>query len=88
MPVSTWVNDKCDPTCVLLDHEHAWLTKPKSFVFYRMAGLHEAAALERGVASDLVFLRQDCNAQVFLRVRNGLCKSPQTPRKIKVYVGC
>jgi hypothetical protein len=88
VPVSSWINDLCDGTCVLLRHEHPWLTKPKSYVLYRNATLCEAVALQRGIQKSMVIAREDCNAQVSLRIRNGICNSPRTPRKIKSYYGC
>lgn len=86
--VTTWTNDFCDDTCILLEHEHPWLWKPKSYVYYRKADFHEVAALERGLESGDLAEQAACNGQVFLRVRNGLCKSPHTPRKIKRSMGC
>ena len=86
--VTTWTNDFCDDTCILLEHEHPWLWKPKSYVYYRKADFHEVAALERGLEGGDLVEQADCNRQVFLRVRNGLCKSPHTPRKIKRSIGC
>ena len=88
VPVASWTNNLCDGTCLLLPHEHPWLTQPKSYVLYRNAELFEAAQLRRGVANKSVIEREDCNAQVFLRVRNGICNSPHTSRKIKKYYGC
>lgn len=85
VPISTWTNDLCDGTCILLKHEHDWLTKPKSYVAYRHALVEEAAKLVRGINDGKVVVQAQCNAQVFLRVRNGVCKSPRTPRKIKNY---
>lgn len=86
--VTTWTNELCDDTCVLLEHEHPWLWKPKSYVYYRKADVFEAAALERGVTKGELEVQAPCNGQVFLRVRNGFCKSPHTPRKIKRVMGC
>ena len=88
VPIASWTKSLCDGTCILLPHEHPWLTRPKSYVFYRNADLFDAISLQRGIEKSLVIVREDCNAQVFLRIRNGVCKSPQTPRKIKRYFGC
>ena len=38
--VTTWINDLCDGTCILLEHEHPWLWKPKSYVNYRKRLMH------------------------------------------------
>lgn len=86
--VTTWTNNLCDDTCILLEHEHPWLWKPKSYVYYRKADFFEVEALLRGLQNGDLEEQDPCNAQVFLRVRNGLCKSPHTPRKIKRAVGC
>ena len=88
VPISTWTNDFCDATCTLAKHEHPWLTKEKSYVFYRNADFFEVVALERGFKHGQINARADCNAQVFLRVTNGFCKSPHTPKKIKRALNC
>lgn len=88
LPVTTWTNDLCDGTCILLKHEHPWLWKPKSYILYRKADFFEVAALERGLANGALEEQDPCNGQVFLRVRNGLCNSPHTPRKVKRAMGC
>lgn len=88
VPVSTWTNDLCDSTCILLKHEHPWLWKPKSYVYYRKADFFETVAIERGLASGDLEEQARCNDQVFLRVLNGLCNSPNTPKKIKRAIGC
>lgn len=88
VPIATWTNDLCDGTCVLLKHEHDWLTKPKSYVMYRKAELFPADRLVRGLEQKKITQKTDCNAQVFLRIKNGVCNSPHTPRKIKHYFQC
>lgn len=88
VPVSTWTNDLCDSTCILLEHEHPWLWKPKSYVYYRKADFFETVAIERRLASGDLKEQARCNDQVFLRVLNGLCNSPHTPKKIKRAIGC
>ena len=88
VPVTTWTNDLCDGTCILLEHEHPWLWKPKSYILYRKVDFFEVAALERGLANGALEEQEPCNGQVFLRVRNGLCNSPHTPRKVKRAMGC
>lgn len=81
VPISTWTNELCDATCQLARHEHPWLTKEKSYVLYRRADFYKVMALECGLRNGVIKAREDCNAQVFLRVRNGICRSPHTPRK-------
>lgn len=87
VPVATWLNDLCDPTCRLDAHEHAFLRHP-SFVLYRKARIEPAKGLLDGLASGVFTSHDPVNGQVFLKVRNGVCRSPQTPRKIKTYFGC
>ena len=86
--VTTWTNDLCDSTCILLEHDHPWLRKPKSWVCYRKADVYEVARLQRGLDEGQIQIREKCNDQVFLRVIKGLCNSRHTPRKIKRYLGC
>lgn len=86
--VTTWTNELCDSTCILLEHEHPWLWKPKSYVYYRKADFFEVSALERGLKAGDLKIEKPCNGQVFLRVKKGICRSPHTPRKIKRELGC
>jgi hypothetical protein len=45
-------------------------------------------AITFGRRSPIAFMHDDMNGQTFLRVFNGVCRSPQTPRKVKKYLGC
>jgi len=85
--ITTYTNDLCDQTCVLHAHEHPWL-RHKSYVLYRNAQIISAAALQAGIDSGMVVERDDASAQTFLRIKAGLCNSPQTKRKVKRYLGC
>lgn len=87
VPISTFINDLCDATCILDAHEHEFL-KHKSYVLYRGALIEKRSTLEQGVVKGMIYQREDLNGQSFLRVRNGICKSKQTARKIKLYFGC
>jgi len=85
--VSTYSNPRCDGTCILETHEHDWL-RHQSYVFYRKIRIEAADALERGILEGSILQQADMNQQVFLKVINGICRSPQTPRKIKMYFNC
>jgi hypothetical protein len=76
-----------DTTCILQQHEHAFL-KHESFVLYARAKIVSENSLANGVAQKLMVIHDDMNGQTFLRVFNGVCRSPQTPRKVKKYLGC
>lgn len=76
-----------DATCVLQPHEHPFLKHP-SYVFYARATLASAAALQDGIARQEIAIYSDLNTQSFLRLRNGICRSPLTPLRIKRYLGC
>ncbi|RDE05571.1 hypothetical protein [Sphingomonas aracearum] len=76
-----------DATCILQAHEHEWLHH-LSYVFYARARVVSEASLDAGVAQRLMEVRDDVNGQTFLRVKNGICRSPFTPRKVKQYAGC
>ena len=86
--ITTWTNNFCDGTCILLPHEHQWLYKPKSWVCYRKADFFTVESLERGLDQGKIEKEATCNAQVFLRIYKGLCNSPNTPRKIKKHINC
>lgn len=85
--VTSWTNDLCDFTCRLEAHEHPWLTY-SSYILYRKAEVREATKLDAGIQQGLFTVQQAMNGQTFLRIRNGVCGSPQTPRRIKNYFGC
>lgn len=76
-----------DTTCVLQPHEHEFL-KHDSYVLYANATLVSVDNLHRGIEANAIVVHQDMNGQTFLRVRNGVCRSKHTPRKIKKYLGC
>lgn len=76
-----------DTTCILQSHEHDFV-KHESFVLYARAKIVSASSLANGVAAKLMIMRDDMNGQTFLRVLKGACRSPQTPRKVKKYLGC
>lgn len=87
VPITSWINDLCDATCRLSAHEHPWLRHP-SYILYRKAELRKAHSLDVGIQQGLFTVHPDMNAQTFLRIRNGVCLSIHTPRKIKRYFGC
>jgi hypothetical protein len=85
--ITTFTNDLCDQTCLLQAYYHPWL-RHQSFVLYRKAEIVSAHALQARIESGEILERDAFNAQTFFRIRNGLCQSPQTKRKIKRYLGC
>lgn len=56
-------------------------------MFYRRARIEANQALVLGVARGVLAPREDLNSQTFLRVVRGFCRSPQTPPRIKTYLG-
>lgn len=87
VPVCSRVNDLCDATCILQPHEHRFLNR-ESFAFYRKAKIEPQDLLVRGVAEQVFRPHDDLNGQSFLRVYNGICRSPQTSRMVRQYLGC
>ncbi len=85
--VTSWTNDLCDATCLLKPHEHPWL-RHDSYILYRKAEVREASKIDAGIRQGVFTLREPMNGQTFLRVKSGVCSSPHTPRRIKVYFGC
>ena len=87
IPISSKTNDLCDSTCVLQPHEHAFL-KHDSFVFYKKARIESSCIITKGV-NDRVFIPHDeMNRQSFQKIMNGICRSSETARKVKIYYGC
>lgn len=85
--IASYVNHLCDGTCILQANDHIWL-RHQSYVLYRSAQIIEAEKLENRIADGEILERDDMNAQAFLRVRNGICNSPHTKRKVKKFMGC
>lgn len=80
-------DNKHDQTCLLQDFEHRFLSH-ESYVLYREAKITTGAALQAGVVQGVMIPHDPVNGQIFLRVKNGICRSPQTPRKVKNFMGC
>jgi hypothetical protein len=87
VPLASYINDLCDQTCIILTHEHDFI-RHKSYVLYRKARTMDCAAITRGLAGGELVQHKDMNPQTFLRIILGLCRSEQTPRKIKLYLNC
>ena len=87
VPISSWVNDLCDATCRLQSHEHDFLTHD-SYVLYRKANITAADGLLINVQNGLFAVHDPMNGQTFLKIRNGLCRSIHTPRRVKRSFGC
>lgn len=87
VPINSWTGDRCDETCRLAAYEHAFL-RHESFVLYRKAEIKPALSLRNGVQQGVFTLHDPMNAQTFLRVKNGVCRSIHTPRKVKRALGC
>lgn len=81
----TWTNSLCDNTCLVEAFEHEWL-RHRSYVLYRKSRIEAAADLIiNGERRGLFERRGAMNPQTFLRIRNGIARSPHTPMKIKRY---
>lgn len=87
VPISTFTNALCDQTCLLEAHEHPFL-RHRSYILYRKAQIEDRKTLLAGIELGHLIQREVLNSQSFLRVVNGVCRSPQTPRRIKNYFGC
>jgi hypothetical protein len=87
VPIATWTNEFCDATCCLLIGEHRFI-RHKSYVLYRKARVMVGTDLVKGVEEKMFSPDVPMNGQTFLRIANGVCLSPQTPRRIKNYAGC
>jgi hypothetical protein len=87
VPIDSWINSLCDPTCIVNAYEHRFIRK-KSFVLYRKARIENQLTLLDGIDQGYFTPHDDFNGQTFLKIKNGLCKSNQTPRKVKLYLDC
>jgi len=87
VPISTWANDICDASCRIAPGEHAFIVR-ESYALYRKARIESRNTLENGIKNTIFSVRDDVSTDLLSRVRNGICASAQTPRKIKSYFGC
>lgn len=87
VPFATYTNDLCDQTCLVFAGEHPFV-RHKSYVLYRNARIVGCEEISRGIANGALRVHDDLNGQTFLKVKNGLCRSLYTPRKIKNYLNC
>lgn len=87
VPICTWLNNLCDPTCKISAHEHSFINRP-SYVLYRNCRIELHSRLVKGIDEGVFVTRDPINAQTFLRIANGFCKSVHTPRYVKNYLNC
>lgn len=85
--VNSITNAMHDATCLLMPHEHDFL-RHNSYVAYNRASIRSAAAINKGIASGIIIQRLDMNGQSFQKILNGICRSKQTPKKVKKHFGC
>ena len=86
VPVSTYY-DGCDGTCELQLGDHEFI-RHLSFVFYAKAKLFRAKQIDRGLEINFLVPQPDLIDDVFLKVEEGVCSSPDTPNQIRKYFGC
>jgi len=86
VPVTSFY-DGCDNTCELDVGDHEFI-RHLSFVFYARSQIAKAAQIDELVAQNLITPKPDISETVFQRVLRGICLSPDTPPKVKVYHGC
>jgi hypothetical protein len=67
--------------------DHDWL-KHQSWVMYRAARLEDATTLDNGLQQGIFIPKASMGSAVFDRVISGICASPHTKKKIKLYFGC
>ena len=87
VPMCSVKNQNDDLTCVIEPYEHPFV-KRKTFISYKNARVEETRTLEFAINEGLISAHEGINAQTFLRVRNGICKSKLTPNPVKKYMGC
>jgi hypothetical protein len=69
-----------DDTCLVSPGSgiHPFIKHP-SFIDYGKARIIEAEKIKKGIESRKLFLRDSVSDELFQRITNGLCVSPQTP---------
>lgn len=87
VPICTIVNSLVDQSCLLKAGEHPFIRRP-SYVLYRYSRIELQDDIVTGVQEGAFLRRPDMNGQTFLRIKSGICRSSQAPRKVKRYLGC
>lgn len=82
VPISSWVNNLCDPTCKIDVGDHPFINR-KSYAFYRNARVEAGYTLVEGVAKNVFIPHNDVSEQLLNRIREGVTESINTKRKIK-----
>jgi hypothetical protein len=85
--VTGWTNDLCDGTTRLAKDDHPFLYKD-SYVFYRKARIEHCSALAKGVEAGVFDVKEAMDEAWIKKIMAGLCRSKQTPRKVKKYAKC
>ena len=86
VPVSSFY-DGCDETCLLDAGDHEFV-RHLSFIFYARSKVAMAQRIDELVNQGQVILKPDLTEEVFQRVVEGICRSPDTPLKVRRYYGC
>ncbi len=86
VPVSSYY-DGCDNTCELDVGDHDFI-RHLSFVYYARSQVAKAARIDDLVAQNMIIPKPDVSEDVFQRVICGICRSLDTPPKVKAYYGC
>lgn len=87
VPICSWKNSLCDPTCDLDVGDHAFLQQ-RSYVMYAKATLRTQSEIADLFGAGDLIPDEPLVAPATARVVSGLCRSPQTKRQIKSYLGC
>lgn len=73
-----------DATCELAVGDHPFI-EAKSYIFYAKPIQLPHQGIIKCVSSAIYVAKEDCNPEVFARIRAGLTESPMTPRWAKEY---
>ncbi|MCK5425453.1 MAG: hypothetical protein KAI89_08775 [Emcibacter sp.] len=84
VPLVTWKNSYSDDTCVLNVGDHPFI-KHRSYIQYRFTRLVTAEDLMVGINNNAFTRHSDFMEFYFLKIKNGIVRSKQTPRQFKKY---
>lgn len=73
-----------DDTCRLYRGDHAFI-KHDTFVHYKFSRIIEAEKLLKGVQLDIFTYQGIISLDIFEKICHGVCQSPHTPRKMKIF---
>jgi hypothetical protein len=73
-----------DPTCILQIGDHPFITK-ETWARYSKSRITPTESLIDDIKSQKIILMEPMNKNVLKKIKHGVCRSPYTPRRVKLF---